>query len=142
VVRQAWAHLGAKERYRSMRVRVVWIQSAEHSLILVSNLTPEQVSAAEVGLLYLKRWKVELFFRWIKCVLGCRHWLAESPRGVTIQLYLALIAALLLQLYTGRRPTRRMMELIQLYLLGYATAEDVAAGLQRELKRLRQRQKA
>jgi hypothetical protein len=34
------------------------------------------------------------------------------------------------------------MELIQLYLLGYATAEDVAAGLQRELKRLRQRQKA
>jgi len=39
---------------------------------------------------------VELFFRWLKCILGQRHWLAESPRGVTIQLYLALIAALLL----------------------------------------------
>jgi hypothetical protein len=142
VVRQAWVRLGATGRYRSMPLRVVWIESPERSLILVTNLTPEQVSAAEVGLLYLKRWKVELFFRWIKCILGCRHWLAESPRGVTLQLYLALIAALLLQLYIQRRPTRRMMELIQFYLLGYATTEDVAAGLQRELKRLQHRKKA
>jgi hypothetical protein len=64
--------------------------------------------------------------------LGCRHWLAESPQGVTIQIYLALIAALLLQLYTGRAPNRRMMELIQFYLLGVATLEELWAGLERE----------
>ena len=54
----------------------------------------------------------------IKCILGCRHWLANSSRGVAIEIYLALIAALLLQLYSGRRPNRRMMENIELYLLG------------------------
>ena len=63
-----------------------------------------------VGALYHQRWRIELFFRWIKCILGCRHWLAESPRGVAIEIYLALIAALLLQLYSGRRPNRRMLQ--------------------------------
>jgi hypothetical protein len=64
--------------------------------------------------------------------LGCRHWFAESPRGVTIQLYLALIAALLLQLYTGERPNRRMMEAIRFYLLGYCTLAELEATIAHE----------
>jgi hypothetical protein len=141
VVRQGWVRLGATDRSRSMRLRVVWIQTEKGQLMVTTNLTQEQISAAEVALLYSKRWKVELFFRWVKCILGCRQWLAESPRGAAIQLYLALIAALLLQLYTNHRPSRRMMELIQFFLLGYASGEDLAAGLQRELKRI-ERKKA
>ncbi len=136
VVRQAWARLGGRTRYQSGRVRVVWIQTPAHSLALVTNLDPEQLPAELVSLLYRKRWQIELFFRWIKCILGCRHWLAESPEGVTIQVYLALIAALLLQLYTGQRPNRRMMELIQFYLLGVATLEELWAGLEQEKERL------
>ena len=78
-----------------------------------------------VALGYRFRWSVELFFRWIKCLLGCRHWLAESPRGAAIQLYLALIAALLLQLYTGRKPNKRMLELLQWHQLGMASETGV-----------------
>jgi len=136
VVRQAWARLGCNARYRSGRVRVVWVQGEGHDLILVTNLPPEELPAHLVSQLYRQRWQVELFFRWIKCILGCRHWLAESPEGVALQIYLALIAALLLQVYTGRRPSRRMMELIQFYLLGVASLEELTEGLQRELKRL------
>ena len=134
VVRQAWARLG--RRTRSGRVRVVWVEADGHNLILVTNLGPEELPAELVSLLYRSRWGVELFFRWIKCILGCRHWLAESPNGVTLQVYLALIAALLLQIYTGKRPTKRMMELIQFYLLGAASLDELTAGLQRELARL------
>jgi hypothetical protein len=134
VVRQAWAHLGV--RTRSGRVRVVWVQAEGHELILVTNLSPEELAAQQVSLLYRKRWQVELFFRWIKCILGCRHWLAESPEGVSLQVYLALIAALLLQLYTGSRPSKRMMELIQFYLMGVATLQELTEGLHRELQRL------
>jgi hypothetical protein len=134
VMRQAWAHLGV--RTRSGRVRVVWVQAEGHELILVTNLSPEELAAEQVSLLYRKRWQVELFFRWIKCILGCRHWLAESPEGVSLQVYLALIAALLLQLYTGSRPSKRMMELIQFYLTGVATLEELTEGLHRELQRL------
>jgi hypothetical protein len=142
VVRQAWAYLGCKERYRSVRVRVVWIPRPDNlPLMLVTNLPPEELPAELVSLLYRQRWKIELFFRWVKCILGCRHWLAESPAGAAIQIYLALIAALLLQLYTGRKPNKRMMELLQWHQLGIATDQELAAGLQRERQRLAVRKK-
>lgn len=127
VTRQAWAHLGQA----AVRVRVVWIAGEKEELLLVTNLAPEALSAALVSQLYRQRWKIELFFRWVKCILGCGHWLAESERGATIQIYLALIAALLLQLYTGRRPTKRMLELIRFYLLGWASGVELEAGLAR-----------
>lgn len=135
VQRQAWAQLGGKG-YRSVRVRVVWIRTAQNEeLRLVTNVPPDQLSAAEVGLLYRRRWQIECFFRWVKCLLGCRHWLAESQPGVTLQLYLALIAAVLLQLSLGRRPNKRMMELFQMYQLGWASLEELLAGLQRQQAR-------
>jgi hypothetical protein len=142
VIRQAWVRLGCKARYRSIRVRVVWVQTPKEVLRLVSNLSPAELSAGEVALFYKQRWQIELFFRWIKCILGCRHWLAESPQGAAIQLYLALIAALLLQLYTGQRPNRRMMELIQFYLLGVATLDELTTGLERERQIVARRKKS
>lgn len=135
VQRQAWARLGCRQR-RSVRVRVIWISMADgETLRLVTNVPPAELSAAEVGLLYRRRWQIECFFRWVKCLLGCRHWLAESPEGVSVQLYLALIAAVLFQLHTGRRPNKRMLELFQLHQLGWASTKDLIEGLQREQER-------
>ena len=131
VIRAAWVHLGCKARYRSMRLRVIWVQTEKEVLRLVTNLSSEELRAGEVALLYKERWQIELFFRWIKCILGCRHWLAESPQGTAIELYLALIAALLLQLYTGLRPNRRLMEMIRWYLVGVATLEELWATIQK-----------
>jgi hypothetical protein len=138
--RQAWAHLGCQARYRSVRVRVIWINLAGGgSLQLVTNVPPDQLDATEVGRLYRRRWQIECFFRWVKCLLGCRHWLAESAAGVTLQLYLALIAAVLFQAHTGRRPNQRMLELFQLHQLGWASTEELLAGLEREQRRENQR---
>lgn len=142
VIRTAWAHLGSAPQYRSIRLRLVWVQTQKEILLLATNLAPDELSAGDVAWLYKERWQIELFFRWIKCLLGCRHWLAESPRGVTLQLYLALIAALLLQLYTGERPNRRRLELIQFYLLGVATLDDLCAGLEREREQRARRKKS
>jgi hypothetical protein len=142
VLRQAWARLGSCGHRLEWPLRVVWVQTPKEVLQLVTNLAPEELSAAEVALLYGQRWHIELYFRWIKCILGCRHWLAESPQGVAIQIYLALIAALLLELYTGQRPNRRMMELIQFYLLGVASLEELWAGLERQRRTLAARKKS
>lgn len=139
VERQAWARLGKDPRKRSGRLRVVWIAGEQEPVILVTNLAPEALSAALVSQLYRQRWKIELFFRWVKCILGCGHWLAESQSGVTIQVYLALIAALLLQLYTGRRPTKRMMELIRWYLCGIASGAELERGLEQYRRELARR---
>jgi hypothetical protein len=137
VVRQAWARLGATARNRSVRLRVIWLEKkADSDMILLTNLGPEKLPAALVVLLYRKRWQVELFFRWLKHLLSCGHWIAEGPAGAKIQLYLAMIAAVLLQLHIGRRPTKRMLELVQFYLLGVASSKELTLGLQRELQKL------
>lgn len=138
VVRHAWVRLGADESKRSIRLRLVEIHTRTHRLLLATNLPPEEASAALIGLIYRRRWQIELFFRWIKCILGNRHLLAESAPGVAIQMYLALIASLLLQLYTGHRPNKRQFEAIQFFLMGWATPEELAMLLKKAEPKKRQ----
>jgi len=88
-----------------------------------------ELPAELVALGYRFRWTVELFFRWLKCILGCRHLLANSHNGVTIQVYLAIIASLLISLWVGRKPTVRTLEMLQFYFTGWATEEELMAHL-------------
>jgi hypothetical protein len=87
------------------------------------------LEAELVALGYKFRWSVELFFRWFKCILGCRHLLSTSPNGVRIQVYLAVIASLLVSLWTGRKPTKRTFEMLCLYFSGWASAQELLAHL-------------
>lgn len=136
VARHARVTLGRRACDRIPEVRVVWVESATAgTLRLVTNLDVLDAPAELISLMYRRRWQIEGFFKWLKCLLGCRHWLAESQHGVTIQLYLALIASVLLQLVTGRRPTKRILELIQLYQMGWATLDELLSAVQREQQR-------
>lgn len=123
VFAQCWANLGGQDN--GPRLRVIRIRSAGEEVRLVTNLPEEEWPAEWVALLYRRRWTIELFFRWLKCLLKCRHFLCESERGVRLQLYLALIGAVLVALWTGKRPNKRQMELLQLYFQGWATIDDV-----------------
>jgi hypothetical protein len=84
-----------------------------------------------VALAYRFRWTVELFFRWLKCILGARHLISRSRNGVTLQMYAALIVSLLIVLRTGRKPTKRTYETIQFYLIGWVTDEEFEAHLRK-----------
>jgi len=110
-------------------LRVVRVEANGDVFHLVT--TREDLSAELIGLIYRQRWQIELFFKWIKTILNCRHWLAESPAGVQIQIYCVLIASLLLMLWTGQRPNKRMVESLQWYWTGLATEEDLVTLLQR-----------
>ena len=81
--------------------------------------------------IYRERWTIELFFRFFKHVLGCRHLLSTSRRGVEIQAYCAIIACLLLALWTGGKPTLRTFEMVCLYLQGWADQEELFAHLKK-----------
>src|SRR5579862_709679 len=59
-----------------------------------------------IALLYQKRYEIELFFRFFKSMLGCRHLVSENRSGIEIQVYCAIIACMLLNLYTARRPDK------------------------------------
>jgi hypothetical protein len=111
------------------RVRVIAILGEEETILVATTLPAADFPPEMIALYYKHRWQVELFFRWLKCILGCRKWLAESEAGVALQVYLALIAAQLLVLYRGERPNRRQMEAIQFYLMGWATLDELMAKL-------------
>lgn len=124
VLWQAIVRLGlGNKSSRSCELRVVHVRGVSGEiLVLATNLTREELPGDEVALLYKNRWSIEYFFRWVKCVMKCGHWMAESRNGVSIQIYLALIAALLLQLQLGRRPSKRVWELLGWHQTG--TLED------------------
>ncbi|RYD25457.1 MAG: IS4 family transposase, partial [Verrucomicrobiaceae bacterium] len=113
--------------------RVVRFQKPgmDEPVILVASGECGDLSATEIMELYRRRWQVEMFFRWLKCLVPCRHWFAESQNGVRVQIYLCLIQALLLAEMTGARPSRRMMELLRWHQLGWATDAELVAGLAR-----------
>jgi Transposase DDE domain len=102
---------------------------APEVMLLVTNRL--DIDADLVALAYRYRWAVELFFRWIKCVLGCRHLLSQSEQGVRLQVYVALIASLLISLWVGRAPTKRTYEMLCFYLSGWASEEELVAHIDR-----------
>ena len=118
------------------KVRIVKVQTDKldsngkpNVLVLVTNLL--DLPAELVALGYKYRWAVELFFRWLKCILGCRHLLANNVNGVEIQVYLGIIASLLISLWTGKKPTKRTLEMVQFYFSGLATWEELQAHIEK-----------
>ena len=56
-----------------------------------------EAPAEEIAALYKQRWEIELFFKWIKQNLKIKHFLGVSENAVKIQIYVALIAFLILR---------------------------------------------
>ena len=92
------------------------------------------VPAEIIALIYSRRWAIETFFRFFKHLLGCRHLLSHSQNGIEIQAYCAIIACLLISLWTGRKPMLRTYEMICFYFCGLATEAELLAHLDK-LKR-------
>ena len=83
------------------------------------------VPAEIIGLIFSFRWQIEIFFRFFKHILGCRHLLSHDENGIEIQTYCAIIACLLISLWTGRKPTLRTYEMICFYFCGLASEEEL-----------------
>lgn len=62
------------------------------------------LTAQQVVTLYRRRWRIELFFRWLKHQLGGLHPLGTSPEAVWATILLAAIVAVLAVLLQSHRP--------------------------------------
>jgi hypothetical protein len=115
---------------RPMRLVIVRTQDRDRKpteLWLVTDRL--EMDADLVALAYRYRWTVELFFRWLKCILGARHLIAHNSNGVMLQMYAAMIVCLLIQVLAGRKPTKRTYEMVQFYLLGWVSDAEFDAHL-------------
>jgi hypothetical protein len=138
VVSDQLVKLGTNPSKDAPLVRIICVDkpTLDEPLWLVTNQLDEtKMSAAETAEIYHQRWEIELFFRWLKCIFQEPkkwHWFAESENGVGIQIYLSLIAALLLARRLGRLPNKRIMEALHFYLAGMIDAEELEAAIERE----------
>ena len=90
------------DKWQSKPIRVVKVEVAGKELLLATDL---EIETELIALIYRSRWQIELFFKWMKSILG-------------------------------KRPTKRAMELIRFYLMGYAELEEVMTllGLEKPAK--------
>lgn len=73
------------------------VKKKENIFYFITNnmeLTPN-----EIAQIYKQRWDIEVFFRFIKQELNASHFISVNKNGITVMLYMTLIAAMLLQLY-------------------------------------------
>ena len=89
------------------------------------------LDADVIALIFRYRWMIEIFFRFFKHVLGCRHLLSYNQNGIELQTYAAIIACMLIALWTGRKPTLRTYEMLCWYFTGMASEEELLAHIGR-----------
>jgi hypothetical protein len=136
--------LGSDPKYKELKqpLRIIRIACKKHKkrahtgrggpeqdefLLIATDLL--DLPAEVIALIYRSRWAVEIFFRFFKQVLGCRHLLSHRENGIKIQVFMAIIASLLIALCTGRKPTLRTVEMMQFYFSGWATEKEVEAHI-------------
>src|SRR5258705_1277953 len=104
-------------------------KQTDGTILLLTNLLHEPPEL--IALIYRYRWTIELFFRLLKQILGCRHLLSQRPEGIDIQIYCAVIAAMLIHLQTGKKSNKAIVFVLGMYLAGIASEEEVLARLNR-----------
>ena len=106
-----------------------WVQVQVDGKVFNLITNRMDLDADLISHLYRQRWQIETFFKWFKCLMSSRHWFAESPEGVAIQVYLTLIASLLSMHALGRAPNIRERELLSFYIVGMASLKELIRGL-------------
>jgi hypothetical protein len=139
--------LGCNDKTRkqlSVPVRLIAIKCTPHKKrYKIGRGGPEQgqtlliatdlfdLEADVIALIFKHRWAIEIFFRFFKHVLGCRHLLSYNRNGIELQTYAAIIACMLISLWTGRKPTLRTYEMLCWYFTGMADEEELLAHIAR-----------
>lgn len=107
--------INSKKRYpeKIRRVKYYDSESNRNFIFLTNNM---DIKAMEVAALYGKRWKVELFFKWIKQHLRIKSFWGESENAVKIQIYCAIIAYCLVAICANElKSQRRIYEILQIF---------------------------
>ncbi len=125
LVRVGWrkAHTAVKQPLR--RVTIAQPDKPDRPIWLLTNRL--DLSAETIGVIYRHRWQVELFFRWLKCMANFKHFYSESPQGMTLQVYIALIGTLLIAIETGARPSSYDYALMSMAVAGLAPIDQILA---------------
>ena len=101
-------------------------ETKKHYVFLTNNFT---LSAKTIADIYKERWQIEIFFRWIKQNLKIKAFVGNSRNAVMTQIYVALIAYLLLCMFKYLSKIsvglQNLIRVIQLNLFRRCTLEEL-----------------
>jgi hypothetical protein len=100
--------------------------NADKVILYTSLLDPP---AEVIAAVYELRWAIELFFRFLKQVLGLKRLFSDRDEAVAIQVYCAVIASLLLAQAVGGRVTMAAFRMMSFYLQGWADDDELQSFL-------------
>ena len=73
------------------------IEESKEDIFFITNNF--ELPATEIADIYKERWKIEVFFKFLKQELNFKHLINRSPNGVNVTLYMTLILAMLIIVY-------------------------------------------
>ena len=101
-------------------------ETKKHYVFLTNNF---RLSAKTIADIYKERWQIEIFFRWIKQNLRIKAFIGNSRNAVMTQIYVALIAYLLLCMFKYLSKIsvglQNLIRVIQLNLFRRCTLEEL-----------------
>jgi len=124
------AKTGLGDQHLLRRVEI-HAEGQEEPIVLLTNRL--DLSAEVVSVIYRHRWQVELFFRWLKCMVNFQHFFSESQAGVTLQVYAALIGTLLIAVWTGSKPNVYTYSIMTNVISGLIDPDEAPAIIARRL---------
>jgi hypothetical protein len=94
------------------RIKYYDSESKKDFVFLTNNIDLE---AAEIAMLYKKRWEVELFFKWMKQHLKIKSFWGRTQNAVKIQIYCAVITYCLVAIVGNKlKVDRSIYEILQI----------------------------
>ena len=112
-------YYASKDYPEKLRLIKFYDEETDNDLEFLSNSF--EITAEEIAQLYKYRWKVELFFKWIKQHLKVKSFWGTSLNAVKIQVYSAIIAYCLVALVRNKlkvdRSTYEILQILSISLL-------------------------
>jgi Transposase DDE domain len=130
-------------RFRLVTIRRKDRNGKDDAVRLLSNLVDPAVAARVIGAAYRLRWQIELFFKWLKTWARMDHLLSASRNGIAFQLYVAVIAVLMMHVQSGRRVSKYSLIALGRVARGQMALQEAMAVIakferERALERARQ----
>jgi hypothetical protein len=104
IISDQWVYLyGSRNKRIDTPFRLLITKDDSDKMFLfITNMKDadgNDIPAADIIMIYKKRWDIEVFFRFIKQELNFSHFMSTNLNGIKIILYMTLIVAMLIHVY-------------------------------------------
>ena len=105
-----------------LRRVVIWSDKHQAKIVLLTNMF--HLEAAQISLLYRKRWRIELLFKQLKQNFPLKYFLGDNENAIRIQIWCCLIVNLLVTIIKLKTANKKMsfaltVSIIRQHLMSY-----------------------